>query len=105
MLSPNSVSTSCRVLRCINRSPNAFSSSDRRRDKVDLGSPVRSEARVKLPASATCAKRIRSLAYNLSDDTALTPSLFQYWNYDNAKEWFFSIFIWNKLLLLRSNKM
>src|SRR5690625_7932499 len=74
MLSPNSVSTSLRVLRCISRSPNAFSSSVSLRDKVDLGRPVKSDARVKLPASATWKNRIRSLAYSFSDDDTL-PSV------------------------------
>src|SRR5690606_7598900 len=62
MPSPNSVILSWRVVRVSSRSPSAASSALMRRDTVDFGKPARSAAREKLPASMTCANRIRSSA-------------------------------------------
>ena len=59
---PKSVIASLRVLRWSSRSPKRFSSAAMRRETVDLGSRTRSAARLKLPASATRANSIRSLA-------------------------------------------
>ena len=53
---------SWRVVRVISRSPSLASSALMRRDTVAFGSPQRSDAREKLPASATRANRARSSA-------------------------------------------
>src|SRR5690606_12327549 len=75
MPSPNSVILSWRVVRVSSRSPSAASSALMRRDTVDFGKPARSAAREKLPASMTCANRIRSSAV-----TAMRAlRLFQKW--------------------------